>query len=224
MCYVLKGLCEFSLSPSSFSFFSSPPPFGVFSLVPWLGRYKEIGGIYSLHWNSFSTQNDFLVFILWWGDSCSTVTAPQSLSDKDWFFLFAFEMPSIPTLYQPRMLKGKKMWQTGQLEILHHTLTSWSIAIDRALQQIRVNHYTESWLRFSAVQRRALWGSGRTNDLSRETFGSHCSLRSVGIRHCLLEERVEESLLPSPLSSPNPPSPEADGTEHEETLVWNDLM
>lgn len=125
MCYVLKGLCEFSLSPSSFSVFSSPPPFGVFSLVPWLGRYKEIGGIYSLHWNSFSTQNDFLVFILWWGDSCSTVMAPQSLSDEDGFFLFALEMPSIPTLYQPRMLKGKKMWQTGQLEILPHTLTSW---------------------------------------------------------------------------------------------------
>lgn len=108
MCYSLNGLCEFSLPPSFFSSFSSPPPFGVFSLVPWLGRYKEIGGIYSLHWNSFSTQNDFLVFILWWGDSRYTVTAPQSLSDKDWFFLFAFEMPSIPTLYQPRMLKEKK--------------------------------------------------------------------------------------------------------------------
>lgn len=64
-------------------------------------------------------------------------------------------------------------------------------------KQIRANGCTESWLLSSAVQRRALWGS-RANDLSREKFRSCCRLRSVGMRHCLPREGVEESLLPSP--------------------------
>lgn len=67
------------------------------------------------------------------------------------------------------------------------------------------------------MKRRALWRSW-TNDLSGEKFLSHCSLRSVGMRHCLQEESAEESLLPSRPSLPNPPHPELDWTELG--LVW----
>lgn len=91
-------------------------------------------------------------------------------------------------------------------------------------KQIRANGCTESWLLFSAVQRRALWGS-RTNDLSREKFRSCCRLRSVGMRHCLPREGVEESLLPSP---PHLTQYSSSWVRLDRALrssvVWNDLM
>lgn len=89
---------------------------------------------------------------------------------------------------------------------------------------MRASYCTESWLLFSAVQRSTLWGS-RINDLSRETFRSRCRLRSVGMRHRLPGERVEESLLLSPPRLPQPsPSWVRLDRARRSSVVWNDLM
>lgn len=83
-CVISKKIFVNFLCPLFLPFTFSPSPLGIFSLLPWLGRDKEIGDMNCLHWNSFSTQNDFLVFILWYGDSWYAITAPWRLF-KDWF-------------------------------------------------------------------------------------------------------------------------------------------
>lgn len=88
------------------------------------------------------------------------------------------------------------MWQNSLKSSILPLLTDLYLLL-HSLKQIRANHYIEPWLLFSAEQRRGLWGS-RTNDLSGEKFRSRCSLRSVGMRHCLREEKAEEFFLPSP--------------------------
>lgn len=199
--HLKRFLCIFLIPLFLFSFFSSPSFFPLSS--PLVERHKEIEGMYNLHWNVFSTSDDFLFFI------------------SQWFLLCC---NSIPTLHQPLMLRGRGVcdrYNSLKSSILP-LLTDLYLLL-HSFKQIRANHYIEPWLLFSEEQRRALEGLG-LNDLSGEKFRSLCSLRSLGMRHCLQEEKAKESLLPSPSSSPSPPLFESDWSAWRSSVVWDDLM
>lgn len=135
-------------------------------------------------------------------------------------------MSSIPTPHQPLMLKKKTiMWLIGQLEIrcsILPTPAELYLLLD-SLKQIRANRYIESWLLFSAVQRRALWGS-RTNDLSREKFRSRCRLISGDEASSPWGKgrRIPPSFS-SLLTQPSPSWVRLDRALRS-SVVWNDLM
>lgn len=117
-CVVSKESFQFSLSlappllpcPFSLLFFSClshPWTLSLYSLDWAEARGLEI--LNSFHWNSFSTQNQFLVFILWWFLLCCNIIIKPFHSKINGFSPpFAFEISSTSTPINHWFKGGKK--------------------------------------------------------------------------------------------------------------------
>lgn len=129
------------------SLFSFPCPWPLPSSLPilpplflWTSSLYSLGWaeatglemLNSFHWNSFSTQNQFLVFILWWFLlCCNTIIKPFQAKINGFSPPFAFEISSTSTPINHWFKGGKKMWLTGQPEISHPPLTSQYVSLAR---------------------------------------------------------------------------------------------